>query len=548
MKVLYFDLGNPGKPPSDILTSWTKELSGISLETPSSPDTWEDAIRAVWRGEPFLIAAEPKFLDRYLARLDADAVEVLRDCAYFWLLTDSSTYVHKHLPGDRLVALDWKNPSQNLVRDALKRLGQFPRLKGLSRVTDKVRRRIAQLAAGQTGPGCSVLILGPTGSGKEEVAQSLVAASNRQEQGMQALSGAWLKMEPGMAMSELVGLERGRLEERIPGLLKQLSHKTMFIDDFESCPDNVQETLLRVMSVPEGEPAPFRPVGGLKDIETNVWPIFATNRDVTSFVRPDFLYRFGARIIWLLPLADRPADFAPIAHAIWAGIWVKRPGDSRREPLRSAAVKHLYGKELNWEGNVRSLAALLKLVAAEMCEPSMNGWSQTEIIDEITARGPRILDWVAGYGARSTGASGGDETGDPPAALGPASPVAGRAGVSDEAGLKKQLLQALQPRAASLVEALDKVLRARVRDNGKPRNDPGRHLFYAALLYLAQKAPPHEARSGDLKSDLGIGKGQLQKLCTEMTGLFQGPLTGLCRCEGGDKMRFRFEMPHAVVR
>src|ERR1035441_4313611 len=113
MKVLYFDLGNPGKPPSDILTSWTKELSGISLETPSSPDTWEDAIRAVWRGEPFLIAAEPKFLDRYLARLDADAVEVLRDCAYFWLLTDSSTYVHKHLPGDRLVALDWKNPSQN---------------------------------------------------------------------------------------------------------------------------------------------------------------------------------------------------------------------------------------------------------------------------------------------------------------------------------------------------------------------------------------------------------------------------------------------------
>ena len=199
-------------------------------------------------------------------------------------------------------------------------------------------------------------------------------------------------------MSELVGLDRGRKEERMEGLLKLLSTRTMFIDDFEPAPVNIQETLLRVMSVPEGESAPYRSVGGRDEMKTNVWPLFASNRDVRTFVRADFLYRFGARIIWLLPISERPADFAAIAHEVWSRIWVKKPDDERREPLRTTAVKHLYGKELNWDGNVRVLTALLKLMAAEMCEPSMNNWSQTDLIDEITARGPDILDWVVGFG------------------------------------------------------------------------------------------------------------------------------------------------------
>ncbi len=58
-------------------------------------------------------------------------------------------------------------------------------------------------------------------------------------------------MEPGMAMTELVGLQRGRKEERIDGELAQLSDRAMFIDDFESAAKCIQETLLRVMSVPE---------------------------------------------------------------------------------------------------------------------------------------------------------------------------------------------------------------------------------------------------------------------------------------------------------
>jgi hypothetical protein len=552
MTVLYFPLGRLGDEMQRTTTHWRNKLEAVQWEFPPNGDERETAKRAMWRGSPFILAGENDTLDRYLEDLDGDSAEVLKDCAYFWVLTGSGEYTHRHLPTDRPVNLDWNNPSQHIVSAALKRLVRFERLKGLSRSTDIVRRRIEQLAEGETGPGCSVLILGPSGSGKEEVAQALVNASERKNRGMQALSGAWLNMEPGMAMSELVGLSRGLESERIDGLLKQLSERAMFIDDFESAAACVQETLLRVMSVPEGSPAPFRPVGGQSDLITNVWPIFATNRDVKSFARPDFLYRFGARIVWLRPLDERPADFPAIAQAVWTAIWERHPTNKDGkpegpwEPLRSGAVKHLFAADLNWDGNVRALAALLRLVAADMRNPSMNGWSQERIINQIISRGRGYWDWVNDYGRRlSVGPT--PDAGDAECVvLASASPMVGRVGVCDEPGLKAKLEQALLPQGVALLGDLETILKNRAKD-GKPCNTPGRHLFYAALLFLALKHP-HEASSADLKDALRLGKAHVHNLCSTMVELFSGPLAELCVCQGGAQTRFHFEMPATVVR
>jgi DNA-binding NtrC family response regulator len=529
MKVLLFPIGKMDTDLSQDIKAWTNQVPDVEWENPPAGTERESASRAAWRGFPFVIAGERKALDHYFDSLDDDSLEVLQDCAYFWVLTDSSDYVHKAIPADRPAALDWATPTQYIISAALNRLTQFPRLIGLSRTTHILRARIDQLAKDRTGPGCSVLILGPSGSGKEEVAQSLVGASSRKEKGMQALSGAWLNMEPGMAMTEVVGLERGRPDERIDGLLAQLSDRAMFIDDFESAAACVQETLLRVMSVPEREAAPFRPVGGLRDRFTKVWPIFATNRDVESFLRSDFLYRFGARVIWLLPLCDRPADLPAIAQAVWARIWDNFSDnlpDERQEPLRSAAVKHLYGKHMSWEGNVRSLSALLKLVAAEMREPAMNGWSQTRIIDEITSRGPKYLDWVSAYARRS--------------AQNPAPGSDGRPTQSDELALKSKLESLLQPNGIQLVEKLNEALWAR------PKNNPGRHLFYAALIFVAQKKPP-EAGSADLRRSLCIESGHVNALCSAMAKLFQGPLAQLCTCSQPVGKRYHVEIPPSII-
>jgi DNA-binding NtrC family response regulator len=529
MNLLFFPLARADSAMSELTTSWREQVAGVQWEMPPDGTERESAIRAVWRGLPFVIAGRQKLLDQYVDGLDDDTLEVLQDCAYFWLLTDSGDYTHKRLPTDRPIALDWSSPTQHIISTALERLYQFPRLIGLSRTTHILRRRIEQLALDRNGPGCSVLILGPSGSGKEEVAQSLVAASSRKEKGMQALSGAWLNMEPGMALTEMVGLQRGPLEERIDGLLGQLSDRAMFIDDFESAASCIQETLLRVMSVAESDPAPYRPVGGDRDLFTNVWPIFATNRNVESFARSDFLYRFGARIIWLLPLSERPADLPAIAEALWRRIWdnfSKDDRDEREEPLRSSAVKQLYGKHLTWEGNVRALAALLKLVAAEMREPAMNGWSQTEIINEITERGPNYLDWATAYARRS--------------AQNRAPLLAGRPTESDELALKTKLENALRPRGVQLVSELDAALRKR------RKNNPGRHLFYGALLFVAQKDPP-EAGSGDLRRALSIKSGHVNTLCYVMEHLCKGRLADLCVCRRLEHKRYQFEMPRAII-
>ena len=135
-----------------------------------------------------------------------------------------------------------------------------------------------------------------------------------------------------------------------------------------------------------------------------------------------------------------------------------------------------------------------------------------------------------------------------PAVLEPASPVARRSGVFDE-GAKQELLRVLKPQAESLVDALEKVLKARVRsDNGRPSDHPGRHLFYAALLYLAQRVPDHESAATELRNALQISAGHMHNLCAEMKRLFQGSLSELCQCEGGGKSRYSFKMPTMIVR
>jgi hypothetical protein len=172
----------------------------------------------------------------------------------------------------------------------------------------------------------------------------------------------------------------------------------LFIDDFESAPQIIQEVLLRVMAVPEGERAPYRPVGAIRDEETNVWLMFATNKPLKDFVgkgmRVDVLYRFGTRVISILPLEQRPADLPAIAHAAWSSIWDGIPGDERREPLRSDALRSLVAKEVDWDGNVRILVSILKLVVAGMRDLSLNGFSQADIIDLITSRGRTYLEMV----------------------------------------------------------------------------------------------------------------------------------------------------------
>lgn len=398
MILRYIPLEQLPNAASKAVDDWTSRFEEqVKLDWRHStldPDTQQQsALRAPFYGDPFIVSGRRPILDRYLQELDPVAANVLADCAYCWFLTDAADYDHPRLPRGRVSVLNWNRSGQREIWRAAKLLAAVPKLCGLSASADRIRKEILRIGKGTTGPGCSVLILGPSGSGKEVVKDSLLGASGRTGQQI-SKGGAWLNMEPGMALTELVGLARGPIEERCKGLLEDCKDGALFIDDFESAPTQLQEVLLRIMSVKEGSKAAYQQVGSADDRFTNVWLIFATNRELSQFVsdghlREDFLFRFGERILVLPPLKQRPADIPAIAHSLWSAIWGKED-----ERLRTSAVCHIMSQGFEWKGNVRELNALLRLLAALMRDPEFNGYHQSALLEMITSRGRTHLEWI----------------------------------------------------------------------------------------------------------------------------------------------------------
>jgi DNA-binding NtrC family response regulator len=319
--------------------------------------------------------------------------------------------------------LDWKADEQQIIGGALSQLCRFPRLAGLSNDTYHLREEITRLSLGLRGPSTPVLILGESGSGKEEVAQSLVSISQLPSKpGLRCLSGAWLCLDPGIAHAELLGIEE-RVASGVaahPGLFESFSDGALFIDDFDTAPRLIQEQLLRITATEKGKPAVFRRLGGIRNLETNVWLLFASNADIEEMLelgqlRPDFLYRFEDRVLVIPPLRERLSDLPAIAYHIWGRLIAearlqqqatehqKQSLDHTAEDKSSIAIedrvfswksiREIYVRKLQWEGNVRELAALLRLVAPMIRMPQHREHSTGALIEHVLARGINSKQW-----------------------------------------------------------------------------------------------------------------------------------------------------------
>jgi hypothetical protein len=144
-------------------------------------------------------------------------------------------------------------------------------------------------------------------------------------------------------------------------------------------------------------PAIYRQVGGTKDEFTLSWLLFATNANLqklrdASRLREDFLYRFEDRVLIIPPLAERPADFPAISHAMWSLLWESTNHEA--DVLRSSHLREIYGRKFKWEGNVRTLRALFALVVSMRCNPAHNHRSVGALIEMILARGDTYWHWV----------------------------------------------------------------------------------------------------------------------------------------------------------
>ena len=208
----------------------------------------------------------------------------------------------------------------------------------------------------------SVLILGPTGSGKEVVARMIHELSRRSPARVQAVNCAALP--DTLFESEIFGYEKGAFtgaQDRKPGRLELANDGTLFLDEIGDMSLIAQAKFLRVL-----EERRFERLGGQKSIDVDFRLISATNRPLEQFVRDgrfreDLYYRVNAFAIRLPSLRERQVDIPVLAQRFLARYCAAQglPPESKTFTREALDLLTLYP----WPGNIRELESTVSRAA-----------------------------------------------------------------------------------------------------------------------------------------------------------------------------------------
>lgn len=224
-----------------------------------------------------------------------------------------------------------------------------PALIGRSPGMQAVSKTIAQVASF----GCSALVTGETGSGKEVVARRIHAAGRRSREAFVAVNcGALVS---SLVESQLFGHERGAFTGADTGSLgavRAADGGVLFLDEIGEMPLGLQPLLLRVLQERE-----VTPVGATRSVSVDVQVIAASNRDLEAEVkagrfREDLFYRLNTVHIVVPPLRERPEDIPALVEH-FANLFAERTG---RPPWRADAATLDRFKAGAWPGNLRELS------------------------------------------------------------------------------------------------------------------------------------------------------------------------------------------------
>jgi DNA-binding NtrC family response regulator len=232
-----------------------------------------------------------------------------------------------------------------MARVSAELIGSSPALRGL-------RETIARV-----GPAdATVLITGPSGSGKENAARALHAASFRAAGPFEAVNCGAIPLE--LAEAELFGAEAGAYtgstRTRI-GRLEAANGGTLFLDEIGELPLALQVKLLRAL-----ETRSIERLGGGRSIAVDFRLVAATNVDLESAMakgsfRADLYWRLAVVLLELPPLADRAEDIdALVGH--FAG--------QLRQRLHLPADGLARLQAHDWPGNLRELRNLVERALA----------------------------------------------------------------------------------------------------------------------------------------------------------------------------------------
>lgn len=203
----------------------------------------------------------------------------------------------------------------------------------------------------------SILLSGPSGAGKEVVANLIHHLSNRKDKPFIKVNCAAI---PELLLeSELFGYEAGAFtganrEGRI-GLLELADNGTIMFDEIGEMPLSLQVKLLRVLQEKQ-----VQRVGGTKPRNLDIRIISATNRDLREQIREgkfreDLYYRLQVVEIRIPSLAERPEDIEVLVEHYFS--YYCR--SFRIEKQLSEKTKHILNA-YHWPGNVREMRNLIE--------------------------------------------------------------------------------------------------------------------------------------------------------------------------------------------
>jgi two-component system response regulator FlrC len=202
----------------------------------------------------------------------------------------------------------------------------------------------------------TVLINGPTGTGKEILARFVHAHSTRAEKPFVAINCA--AIPENMLEAMMFGHEKGAFTGASvanKGLFRAAEGGTLLLDEISEMPLGLQSKLLRVL-----QERCVTPLGVQKEIPVDVRVVATTNRDMAAEVRSnsfreDLFYRLNVFPLETLPLRDRPQDILPLA----VGLLRRHTEAGSVIPWVTPEAAEVLERH-DWPGNVRELENVIQ--------------------------------------------------------------------------------------------------------------------------------------------------------------------------------------------
>ncbi len=345
---------------------WLAEVARIEGFTVTTADTLRSARAQLVRQQPDVLLTDLQLPDGNGIELVQDLDRAAQtetivvtghasiDSAVEALRVGATDYLTKPIEVERLINMFRRQPRTvdlkheiGELRDELRKAGRFGHLYGSSPPMQALYDKMARVSP----TSATVLLTGPSGTGKELAARTIHDLSKRKRAPFLAINCGAISAQ--LIESELFGHEKGSFtgaDRQHKGFFERANGGTILLDEITEMSLSLQVKLLRVL-----ETGTFVRVGTTQPIATDVRIIASANKPPGKAVmegkfREDLYHRLNVFPIELPPLRDRGSDLEMLAQHFLDEINAAEQTSKRFSP---AAVARLH--QHAWPGNVREL-------------------------------------------------------------------------------------------------------------------------------------------------------------------------------------------------